>query len=158
MTGSYNVLSVKGYSTGRLLLETQPHMKILKIFTDGASSGNPGPAGIGVVITDGKKEIEISRPIGKATNNIAEYRALIAGLEAAHELKAEAVEIYADSELLVKQIKGLYKVRDKKLLVLWQRAMRLLSFFKSYAITHIPREENRKADRLAREALKEKSL
>lgn len=133
-------------------------MKTVKIFTDGASSGNPGPSGIGVVITDGKREIEISRPIGRATNNIAEYRALIAGLEIARDLNAEAVEIYADSELLVKQIKGLYKVRDIKLLNLWHMVNRLLSFFKTYSITHITREENWKADRLARQALKEKKL
>ncbi|MCX7794023.1 MAG: ribonuclease HI family protein [Thermodesulfovibrionales bacterium] len=133
-------------------------MKTVKIFSDGASRGNPGPAGIGVVIAEDKKEIEISRPIGRATNNIAEYMALIAGLEAAHRLKAEAVEIYSDSELLVKQIKGLYKVRDKKLLALWQRVNRLLGLFKAYTITHIPREENRKADSLARQALKEKQL
>ncbi len=133
-------------------------MNVLKLFSDGASSGNPGPAGIGVVITDGKEEIEISKPIGIATNNIAEYRALIAGLKKALELRAEAVEIYADSELLVRQIKGLYKVRDKELLRLWKKTKDLLGHFKSYSITHIPREENRRADRLARQALKEKKL
>ncbi len=133
-------------------------MNILKLFSDGASSGNPGPAGIGVVITDGEQEIEISKPIGIATNNIAEYRALIAGLEKAIELRAEAVEIYADSELLVRQIKGLYKVRDEDLLRLWKKTNDLLRRFKSYSINHIPREENKKADRLARQALKEKKL
>lgn len=133
-------------------------MNVLKLFSDGASSGNPGPAGIGVIITDGKQEIEISKPIGIATNNIAEYRALIAGLEKAIELKAEAVEIYADSELLVRQIKGLYKVRDEDLLRLWKKTKDLLRRFKYYSITHIPREENKKADRLARQALKEKKL
>lgn len=133
-------------------------MKTVKIFSDGASSGNPGPAAIGVVITDGKREIEISRPIGRATNNIAEYKALIAGLEIARDLNADAVEIYADSELLVKQVKGLYKVKDIKLLGLWRMVNKLLSFFKTYSITHIPREQNKKADRLARQALKEKRL
>ncbi|MFN3739822.1 MAG: ribonuclease HI family protein [Thermodesulfovibrionales bacterium] len=133
-------------------------MKALKLFSDGASSGNPGPAGIGVVIMDGKEEIEISKPIGIATNNVAEYRALIAGLEKAIKLGAEAVEIYADSELVVRQIKGLYKVRDEDLLRLWKKTNDLLRRFKSYSITHIPREENRKADRLARQALKEKKL
>lgn len=133
-------------------------MKTVKIFSDGASSGNPGPAAIGVVITDGKREIEISRPIGRATNNIAEYKALIAGLEIARDLNADAVEIYADSELLVKQVKGLYKVKDIKLLGLWRMVNKLLSFFKTYSITHIPREQNKKADSLARQALKEKRL
>lgn len=133
-------------------------MKTVKIFSDGASSGNPGPAAIGVVITDGKREIEISRPIGRATNNIAEYKALIAGLEIARDLNADAVEIYADSELLVKQVKGFYKVKDIKLLGLWRMVNKLLSFFKTYSITHIPREQNKKADSLARQALKEKRL
>lgn len=133
-------------------------MKTVKIFSDGASSGNPGPAAIGVVITDGKREIEISRPIGRATNNMAEYKALIAGLEIARDLNADAVEIYADSELLVKQVKGLYKVKDIKLLGLWRMVNKLLSFFKTYSITRIPREQNRKADQLARQALKEKRL
>lgn len=133
-------------------------MKTVRIFTDGASRGNPGPAGIGVVVSDGKREIEISRPIGRTTNNVAEYRALIAGLELARELKAETVELYTDSELLVKQIKGLYRVRDRKLQGLWQEVVRLLSHFKSYSIIHIPREENTRADRLANQALKERRL
>ncbi len=127
-------------------------MKTFRIFIDGASKGNPGPAGIGVVIVNEKEEIELSRPIGITTNNVAEYKALITGLEKALQMRSEIVHIYSDSELLVRQIKGIYRVRDGELLKLWKRAMGLLSKLKGYTITHIPREENRRADRLAREA------
>jgi ribonuclease HI len=128
--------------------------KVLRVFTDGASKGNPGPSGIGVVLVDGKREIEISKSIGTATNNIAEYKAVIAGLEKALELKAEAVELYSDSELLVRQLKGIYKVRDKKLLKLWEQTNNLLARFKTYKLNHIPRERNVRADSLARQAIK----
>jgi ribonuclease HI len=127
-------------------------MRTLKIFTDGASSGNPGPAGIGAVVINGR-EIEISQSIGIATNNVAEYKAAIIALEKAIELKAEAVEIYSDSELLVRQLKGIYKVRDKELLNLWEKVHKLLQRFKAYSINYIPREDNRRADRLARQAI-----
>ncbi len=128
-------------------------MKTLKVFTDGASKGNPGPAAIGAVVIDGNKEIEISEPIGVATNNVAEYRAAIRALEIAIKLKADAIELYSDSELLIRQLKGIYKVKDSKLLKLYQRIQNLLGQFKDYTITHIPRQMNSRADSLARKAL-----
>lgn len=128
-------------------------MKTLKVFTDGASRGNPGPAGIGVVIIDGNKKIEISQLIGITTNNVAEYKAVIAALKKAIELQGDSVELYSDSELLVRQLNGIYKVRDKALLRLWQEIKALLKKFKTCTITHIPRQENYLADKLAREAL-----
>ncbi|MDZ7374766.1 MAG: ribonuclease HI family protein [candidate division KSB1 bacterium] len=121
------------------------------IFVDGASRGNPGPSGIGVVIRDeeGEREWRVSEFIGEATNNVAEYRALLCGLRKAMELACTEVEVRSDSELLVKQLDGRYRVRDPKLVPLWKEAVTLMSQFRAVKIVHIPREENREADRLS---------
>lgn len=126
------------------------------LYTDGASSGNPGESGIGVVLTIGDKRIELSEYIGRATNNVAEYRALLKGLEKARKLGLDKVEILLDSELLVKQIKGEYGVKSESLKTLYERVISLLRTFRSYSIRHIPREKNAAADRLARMAIKKK--
>lgn len=123
-----------------------------KLYCDGASRGNPGDAGIGCVIIIDSKKIEISEYIGKTTNNVAEYKALIKGLEEVLKLKAQEVDIFSDSELLVMQINGVYKVRNKKLLPLYSQVKELLSKFKGYQIFHIYRDENFNADKLAKEA------
>lgn len=123
-----------------------------KLYCDGASRGNPGDAGIGCVIIIDSKKIEISEYIGKTTNNVAEYKALIRGLEEVLKLKAQEVDIFSDSELLVMQINGVYKVRNKKLLPLYSQVKELLSKFKGYQIFHIYRDENFNADKLAKEA------
>jgi ribonuclease HI len=129
--------------------------KRLTIYTDGASSGNPGRASIGAVIQDGqgKTVSRISRSIGHATNNQAEYRAVIAALEAAVKLGAAEVEIRSDSELVVKQLKGSYRVKKATLRPLYQKAVRLAGSLEAFTITHIPRTQNREADRLANKAL-----
>lgn len=123
--------------------------------TDGGARGNPGPAGIGVVISDKSGNIikEISRKIGKATNNVAEYTALLAGLEEAKKLKVLEIDIYMDSELVVKQLKREYKVRDENLAKLFIKAWNLLCGFKRYSLNHIPREKNKKADKLVNIAI-----
>lgn len=129
-----------------------------EMYCDGASSGNPGDSGIGVLIDlddDGKCH-QISEYIGTATNNIAEYSALIKGLEVAMHLGVQKINIYMDSELLVRQINGIYRVKHKNLVPLWTRAMELLKHFYHYKVTHIPREENKKADALARSAIARK--
>ncbi|MCS7203299.1 MAG: ribonuclease HI family protein [Thermodesulfovibrio sp.] len=123
-----------------------------QLYCDGASRGNPGDAGIGCVIILNNKKIEISEYIGKTTNNVAEYKALIRGLEEIIKQNAEEVEIFLDSELLVMQIKGSYKVRSKKLIPLYKQVKELLSKFKKYQIFHIYRDENYYADRLAKKA------
>ncbi|RMG01253.1 MAG: reverse transcriptase-like protein [Nitrospirae bacterium] len=123
------------------------------IYSDGASSGNPGPAGIGAVVTVGEKQYEISRSIGIATNNMAEYQAIISALEIAKREGADGVEIYLDSELVVKQLKGEYRVKNEGLKPLYSRATSLLGSFKHVSISHIPREENTKADALAKSAV-----
>lgn len=129
-------------------------MKLI-IHSDGGARGNPGPAGIGVVIHNEKEKLvaEISRFLGVSTNNQAEYRALIAGLEKAVELGAESVDCYLDSELVVKQINHEYKVKNKELAPLFLKVYNLLTKFKSYNFRHVPREQNKEADCLANEAM-----
>lgn len=124
-------------------------------YADGASRGNPGPAAIGVVLLDeGGQELHRSaRRLGRATNNQAEYRAAIAALEAALGLGASEVELRMDSELVVRQLRGRYKVRNPRLIPLYKRILDLRSRFSSLAARHVPREENRLADALANEAL-----
>ncbi|MDP2168394.1 MAG: ribonuclease HI family protein [Thermodesulfovibrionales bacterium] len=125
-------------------------MKKAVIYADGASSGNPGVSGIGVVVALENKTYEISEHIGIATNNVAEYSALIRGLEKAAELDAESVEVFLDSELLVRQMTGAYKVKNENLIPLWRRARELSSSFRFFSISHIPRELNKQADKLAK--------
>jgi len=129
--------------------------KRLIIYTDGASSGNPGPSSIGVVIQDGQGRVisRISRSIGHTTNNQAEYRAIIAALEEASRLGAEEVEIRSDSELVVKQLKGRYRVKKATLRPLYQKVVQFIGSLETFTITHIPREQNAQADSLAHRAL-----
>ena len=127
----------------------------LEIYIDGASKGNPGPAGIGVVICRTGKTIKnISQYIGEASNNFAEYTALIYGLQEALILKAIYVLVKTDSQLLAKQIKGEYKIKNATLKSLYSQANHLLRGFKNYDIIQIPREENKGADKLASLAIK----
>jgi len=130
-------------------------MNKLIIFTDGGARGNPGPAGIGVAIYDeNKKSIaELSAFLGVATNNQAEYQALIAALRKATELGASELDCYLDSELVVKQLKREYKVKNKDLAPLFLTIHNLSLNFKKISYTHIPRERNQEADRLANEAM-----
>jgi ribonuclease HI len=124
----------------------------MRLYIDGASRGNPGAAGIGVVLCNdtGEPVKEISESVGVATNNVAEYRALIRGLEEARALGADTVEVYTDSELLARQLQGLYRVHSENLQPLYRRARALLGLFKSARVRHIPRAQNAQADRLAR--------
>lgn len=127
----------------------------LDIFTDGACSGNPGPAGVGVLISsEGKVVKEISKYIGEGTNNIAEYSALICALIEAQALKADEVNIKSDSELMVKQVNGLYKVKHENIIPLFEQVKQLSNGFKVFKLTHIPRELNAVADRLSTQAIK----
>jgi len=133
-------------------------MKIgrLIIFADGASSGNPGPAAIGAVLKNerGERLAQISRRIGHATNNQAEYLALVAALEKAVELGASEVDIKLDSELLVKQIYGQYRVKSQGLKTLYRSVRNLLGQLGGYKITHIPARHNTEAHNLAQMALR----
>jgi len=124
------------------------------LFCDGASSGNPGDSGIGAVLDLDGQRATISEFIGEATNNIAEYSALIRGVEEALRRGAREIEIRADSELIVRQITGQYRVKQPHLQALHRKALSLLKQFSSYTISHIPREDNSEADRLARQAVR----
>jgi probable phosphoglycerate mutase len=125
------------------------------VYSDGASRGNPGPASIGSVVIDpsGKERHAISQAIGVTTNNVAEYRGLIAGLEAALALGARRVEARSDSELIVRQAIGRYKVRNPGLIPHHNRLLALRSRFDEVVFRHVTRDQNKRADALANQAL-----
>ena len=125
------------------------------IHSDGVSRSNPGPSAIGAIIKDGQGWMlaTISRSIGRATNNQAEYRAVIAALEKAIELGARQVELNLDSELVVRQVTGRYRVKSQTLKPLFAEVQKLLDSFESSKIRHVPRRLNQEADRLANSAL-----
>jgi ribonuclease HI len=125
------------------------------VHTDGAARGNPGPAAIGVVIEDeqGRTVYEASRALGVRTNNEAEYLALITALEYLKEVRPKEVEFRLDSELVVKQIGGQYKVKEPRLQTLHGQVIMLLNAVAKYRFRHVRREENSRADGLANEAL-----
>jgi ribonuclease HI/pterin-4a-carbinolamine dehydratase len=127
----------------------------IKIYTDGGSRGNPGPAASGYVLFNGKDEIIESKGIylGIATNNQAEYQALKYALEAAKKLKAKDLDIYMDSLLIVNQIKGVYKIKSPDLLPLHKAIKDLLETFDSFSFTHVPRALNSLADAEVNKAL-----
>ncbi len=126
------------------------------LYSDGAARGNPGPAGIGVVIHADATKIEGKRFIGKATNNTAEYEALIYGLHLLIDKNLiRPLKIHSDSQLMVRQLNGQYKIKQSHLRELARKARELLQFFPSHEIIHIPREQNKEADRLANEAIDE---
>lgn len=130
-------------------------MKKYIIFTDGGARGNPGPAGIGAVLLDENNGVlkEISEYIGHTTNNQAEYQALCAALHAAHDDGATDVVCYLDSELVVKQMQGKYKVRDAGLQIQFVKAWNIASTFRHISFHHIPREKNKHADKLVNQAI-----
>jgi ribonuclease HI len=129
-----------------------------EIYIDGASRGNPGPAGIGAVFLApgsdgaGKPLRQLSKPLGVATNNVAEYLALIYALQEAAAAGYNDIRVRTDSELLVRQLNGQYKVRQPHLRVFHDLARQLIRGFDAFGIAHVPRERNRAADRLAGQA------
>ncbi len=142
---------------------TTPDGRRLLLRADGAARGNPGPAAIGVVLVDASVPgafspdaeplATISAALGRTTNNVAEYTAVIRGLELAHELGAREVELLLDSQLVVEQLLGRWRVRDPKLVPLWTAARRALAAFDRWSARHVRRAENRAADALANAAL-----
>lgn len=129
--------------------------KCLVVNIDGGARGNPGPAGYGVVVEDesGKRIDSLSEYLGAQTNNFAEYSGLIAALEYGLKHGYAAIKVRSDSELLVKQIKGEYKVRSEALLGIYREAKELIRKYKSFQIRHVYREQNREADHLANMAM-----
>ncbi|HVI09259.1 MAG TPA: ribonuclease HI family protein [Candidatus Binatia bacterium] len=132
-----------------------PPAHYLVAHSDGGARGNPGPAGFGVVVQDesGRKVAELSEYLGHQTNNFAEYQGLIAALEYALQHGPKALKVISDSELLVRQIKGIYKVKNPTLQDLHGRAKELIAQLEWFSIDHALREHNRDADRLANEAM-----
>lgn len=136
-----------------------PHVKTpehyLIAHSDGGARGNPGPSGYGVVIQDeaGRKVAALSQYLGHQTNNFAEYQGLIAALEYATEHRHKALKVVSDSELLVRQIKGVYKVKNATLQELYGRAKQLIAQLDWFTIDHALREHNREADELANQAM-----
>jgi ribonuclease HI len=125
------------------------------LHTDGGARGNPGPAGIGVVLRGEGGEVvgELARGIGRATNNVAEYRALVAGLELALERGVSEIEVFCDSELIVSQVTGAWKIKNEALRSLAVRARALLERFDSWTIARVARERNSDADKLANQGM-----
>jgi ribonuclease HI len=128
------------------------------VFCDGGARGNPGPAAIGAVVLDPAtappaRLATVSERIGIATNNVAEYRALLAGLEAARDFPARAVSVRADSQLLIRQLEGRYRVKQAHLRPLYEEARALLAAYDEVDLAHVPREDNAVADALVNAAL-----
>ncbi len=133
-------------------MQTSPQSAVL--YCDGASKGNPGPAGAGFVLRtpDGDFIAQDAIPLGRATNNVAEYQGLIAGLHEASARGIKHLSIMSDSELLVRQLLGQYRVRSRRLKPLYESARTLIASFASVHIAHIRREKNAEADKLADQA------
>jgi ribonuclease HI len=131
----------------------------LRLHVDGASRGNPGEAGFGVHVTapDGSEVASLFGYLGTATNNVAEYQALLHGLRFALARGVRGVEVFSDSELLVRQIDGRYRVKNPGLLPLHREARALLGRFERARVAHVPREQNREADALANRAVDERA-
>ena len=127
----------------------------LRVNVDGGARGNPGPAAVAAVVQDGSGEVleERSEAIGTATNNVAEYRALLLGIERAAALGAKRLELIGDSELIVRQVKGEYKVKDEALRELHLQVREALDGFEDWSIRHVRRDDNAEADRLVNEEL-----
>jgi ribonuclease HI len=132
-----------------------PAKGTLRVNVDGGARGNPGPAAIAAVVHDGDGGVleEQSAAIGRATNNVAEYRALLLGIERAAALGAKRLELVGDSELVVRQVKGDYKVKDETLRALHRQVTEALEGFDEWSIRHVRRDENEEADRLVNEEL-----
>ena len=132
----------------------------LILYVDGASRGNPGPSAVGVVLYDGGKRVvrSFGKYIGETTNNVAEYTALLYGIQEALQQQAKTLKVHTDSELLARQMQGRYKVKEPQLKVLNEQIHYLIPGFRSFSIQHIPREKNREADRLANQAINEMRL
>ncbi len=129
--------------------------EIITVEIDGAARGNPGPAAYGVVFRrqDGIRLGALARAIGEATNNVAEYRGLLAALEFAEKKRIRSLRVHSDSELMVRQIQGSYRVRSAVLKLYFEQAKALIQKLDRFEIRHVPREMNREADRLANRAL-----
>jgi ribonuclease HI len=140
---------------GRRPAQAPPPAAVAVAHIDGGSRGNPGPAAFGVLLknSEGKVEATLSHFLGRQTNNFAEYSGLVAALERALQSGFPALQVFSDSELLVRQILGIYKVRNENIRPLYERACELIQQFQWFGIQHVRREQNREADGLANRAM-----
>jgi ribonuclease HI len=150
VNGSVDDLRLPGFEA--------PAKRTLRIYCDGGSRGNPGPAAVGAVVLDTAEQpprlvATVSETIGVATNNVAEYTALIRGLEAAAPFGADRMEVRADSQLLIRQLEGRYRVKHPSLVPLHREARRLLGAYAEVELLHVRREDNTEADALVNAAL-----
>ena len=130
---------------------------MVTIFTDGGARGNPGPAGSGAVVfsSAGDVLLELKRFLGTETNNVAEYTAIVMGLQGARELGAKEANVYLDSELAVRQLNGVYRVKNARLMKFYLEVQDLVRQFERVTFTHVRRERNKHADRLVNQAIDE---
>lgn len=151
---SRQIGSLLGFAADSLDPPLQGSVEEATLYVDGAAIGNPGPAGAGGVIIDrhNKKIAEICQPLGVTTNNVAEYRALVIGLRAARQLGVRRIHVRADSELMVRQMSGRYRIKDEKLQALSREAKDIIDSFDFFDILHVDRGNNRDADRLSKRA------
>jgi ribonuclease HI len=130
----------------------------MRVYSDGAARGNPGPAGAGAVLVDTNGQVvdRIGRFLGVQTNNFAEYTGLLLGLKRARELGVDEVEVFADSELMIRQLSGRYQVKSPSLRPLYEDALKLLGEFSRVKLVHVPREMNAQADEMSNRAIDER--
>lgn len=159
LEGAWELGSLSAPTPFATPVSVHPEARYL-LFTDGASRGNPGPAGLGAVLTreDGKVLVELAEPLGATTNNVAEYRALIRGLEEALKLGIRRLAVHSDSELVIKQLSGIYAVRHEALIPLYHAVRDLLGSFREIELTHVERSKNAKADALANDGVSKNHL
>ncbi len=154
------IIGIACYDTGFCNFSFYLYIILIRIYCDGASRGNPGPASIGVVAYRDKEEKEIiftiSEAIGRETNNVAEWTALLFALQKCKELSEKSVTVHLDSELVVRQMQGVYKTKNPDLLKIKQKIDSFKTDFLSLEFIHVPREKNKMADKLANQALDKK--
>ena len=133
-------------------------MQRLRVYSDGAARGNPGPAGAGAVLVEPSGQVvdRLGKYLGVQTNNFAEYMGLLLGLRRAHDLSVREVEVFADSELMIRQLGGRYQVKSPSLRPLYEEALQLLNGFSRVKLVHVPREMNSAADEMSNRAIDER--
>jgi len=139
-------------------VEQAPSYIRLRLYSDGAARGNPGPAGAGAVLVEPSGQVvdRLGKFLGHQTNNYAEYQGLLLGLKRARELGVREVEVFADSELMIRQLGGRYQVKSPSLRPLYEEALKVLNEFERVKLVHVPREMNRAADEMSNKAIEER--
>ncbi len=140
------------------LIDAGPQITRVRVYSDGAARGNPGPAGAGAILVEPSGQVvdRLGKYLGTQTNNFAEYSGLLLGLKRARDLGVTEVEVFADSELMIRQLGGRYQVKSTSLRPLFDEALKLLNHFERVKLVHVPREMNRAADEMSNRAIDER--